>query len=238
MYLEGGDVWYYDPMGSGYDFCPLFGIDATNDGTSNMGPVIGQNSTFTQGMNFNYAGENSFMDHISPSSSGAFLIFQDGDNSFDCGVAYNEGSYRTVGSSFELGLLTDGANPSTRAILLDSIMHFFEITTGIEEKETYTDATAIGFSVFPNPCRGAVSIKYNPGAASHLTAAGNVYLKIFDASGRVVTELHDNPSPEVGEQTMKWYGKDRFGRRLPEGVYFLKFVAGDYVVTEKIVLLR
>ncbi len=238
MYLEGGDVWYYDPMGGGYNFCPLFGISATADGTSDMGPVVGQNGTFTQGMNFNYSGENSFMDHISPGSANAFLIFRDGNDNYDCGVAYDEGSYRTVGTSFELGLLTDGTNPSRRATLLDSIMHFFEITTGIKESTTYNGVAAVGFCAFPNPCRRMVSIKYNSDAASQLPAAGLVCLKIYDASGRLVNEFQENPSPGAGEQTILWYGEDRSGRRLPEGVYFLKFVAGDYVVTEKIVLLK
>jgi len=131
VYLEGGDIWYYDPpwMG-GYDFGPLFGIDAIADGTSDLGPVLGESGTFTDAMNFTYSGENSYMDHINATGTG-FLIFHDGNNAYNCGVANDPGTYRTVGTSFELGLLNDATPPSTRTALLDSIMKFF----GIAEPE-------------------------------------------------------------------------------------------------------
>lgn len=129
MYMEGSDVWYYDPgYANGYDFGPLFGIQGLADGTGDLSPVIGENGTFTRNMNFAYGGENSYVDHIDPIGTG-FLIFHDGDNAYNCGVANNPGVYRTVGTSFELGLLYDGAVPSTRAVLLDSIMMFFGIAS-------------------------------------------------------------------------------------------------------------
>jgi hypothetical protein len=230
MYLEGGDVWYFDPP-TGYDFGPLFGVNAVADGSSNMGPVIGQSGTFTEGMNFNYSGENSYMDHISSGSANAFLIFRDNNDDYDCGVAYDEGSYRTVGASFELGLLTDGAAPSTRAALLDSIMHFFGITTGIQETECIRDLTHITFDIFPNPCRGKVTIKY-------CTPDATILLKIYDISGRIVDQFQQNPNPGISVQTITWHGKDESGRRLPNGVYFVEFDTGDHVFTEKIIFLR
>ncbi len=126
MYLEGGDVWYFDPEYGGYDFGPLFGINAVSDGGDNLGPVVGESDAFTNGMNFTYGGENVWVDHINPTGTG-FLIFHDGDDAYNCGVANKAGMYRTVGTSFELGLLNDGTAPSTRAVLLDSIMDFFGI---------------------------------------------------------------------------------------------------------------
>ncbi len=125
VYLEGGDVWYYDPLyQGGYDFGPLFGINATADGSRDLGPVLGKTGTFTKNMDFNYGGENWWVDHIDPTGTG-FVILYDGDNDYNCGVANDAGSYKTVGTSFELGLLTDANAPSTRAVLLDSIMKFF-----------------------------------------------------------------------------------------------------------------
>jgi hypothetical protein len=114
MYLEGGDVWYYDPpYQGGYDFGPLFGIDAVSDGTGDLSPVLGESGTYTEGMNFTYSAENSFIDHIDPTGSG-FLIFRDGNNNYNCGVANDAGTYNTVGSSFELGGLVDGSGVSSK----------------------------------------------------------------------------------------------------------------------------
>ncbi len=131
MYLEGGDVWYWDPFhAGGYNFGPLFSINGTADGHDDLGPVVGESGTFTEGMDFAYGGENSFIDLIDTMGTG-FQIFHDGNDNYICGVANDPGTYRTVGTTFELGLLNDGDAPSTRAALLDSIMKFFGI--GIPE---------------------------------------------------------------------------------------------------------
>jgi hypothetical protein len=233
MYLEGGDVWYYDPP-SGYNFCPLFGIDAVADGTSDLGPVVGENNAFTTGMNFNYGGENSWIDHINPTGTG-FLIFHDGNDNYNCGVANDAGTYKTVGTSFELGLLTDGTAPSTRDALLDSIMNFFGIGggTGVEEyaKITglplYTELAA----VYPNPGIRVMNIRYG---IAHESA---VSLDLYDAAGRLVRTLAHGVT-EPGYYTVRWDGCDNVGRHVPAGVYFVKLKSEDYVRVEKTILLR
>lgn len=128
MYLEGGDVWYYDPLyQNGYNFAPLFGLNAIADGSGDLGTIQGLVGTFTQGMSFSYGGENSWIDHIQEQASGSFNIFENLSPSYYCGVAYVTGERRTVGTSFKLGGLNDGSPPSTKAALLDSIMHFFGV---------------------------------------------------------------------------------------------------------------
>ncbi len=228
VYLEGGDVWYFDPP-SGYDFGPLFGINASADGSSDMGPVIGQANTFTQGMNFNYSGENSWMDHIDPNGTG-FLIFQDGDDNYNCGVANDATGYRTVGTSFELGLLTDATPPSTRAVLLDSIMHFFGITTGVQIIKTQLPGFRTTLEIFPNPCRGTMYFKIE--SPSGLSQDNEII--IYDVSGRAVMQY---PDVKCNEQ-ISWTGQDRFGRTLPGGVYFVKFRSRHAEETRKAVFLK
>jgi len=232
VYLEGGDVWYYDPLGSGYNFCPLFGISATDDGTSDGGPFVGQNTTFTEEMNFNYAGENSFIDHISPTGTG-FLIFRDGDQMYDCGVANDANAgYKTVGLSFELGGLIDASGPSTREALLDSIMHFFGITTGIDEL-TKLDARALTMQVAPNPFSNLIKISFSIGHS-----AESIELKIYDATGRLIKSLDPVPSTENHASSVFWNGTDGRGRRLPAGVYFVTLNTETQSETQKIILVE
>jgi len=231
-YMEGGDVWYYDPLGSGYNFCPLFGITATLDGNDDMGPVVGQNNTFTAGMNFNYAGENSFMDHISPGNANAFLIFRDSDNNYDCGVAHNASGYRTIGTSFELGLLTDGSPPSTRSALLDSIMRFFNITTGIEEI-TMRDVKTLSLHVAPNPFTKLTTVSFGIGQS-----AKSIELKIYDTTGRLVRNLYCAMPHAPCTMQIVWDGRDDQNRQLSSGVYFVQLAADDNKQTTKVILLR
>jgi len=236
MYLEGGDVWWYDPQVNGHDFSPVFGIEALADGSNNMGPVLGQPNTFTANMLFGYQGENTYMDHVGPGSTNAFLIFADGDDNYTCGVAYNEGSYRTIGTSFELGLLTDSIAPSTRAILLDSIMHFFDITTGIKEIQSSSKHISYTFDIFPNPFKDKVIMYYSATSLIHENA--RVVLKIYDACGRLVNQIRNNPNQQPQDNMLVWYGEDEKGRKVPNGVYFANFEADGFTTTKKLVLLR
>jgi hypothetical protein len=232
MYLEGGDVWYYDPP-TGYDFGPLFGINATADGSADMGPVVGQSGTFTVGMNFAYGGENSWMDHISPTGTG-FLVFVDGNNAYDCGVANDAGTYRTVGTSFELGLLTDGSGVSTRAALLDSIMKFFGIVLnpGVGEGGMAgLPVRTMMSAMYPNPASRHLVISYQ------VAQATVVDVKVFDAAGRLVRSVASGVH-EPGFYAVQWDGADTKGRAVPAGVYFVQMNTSDYTRTEKAVLVR
>ncbi|MGB9720572.1 MAG: C25 family cysteine peptidase [bacterium] len=272
LYIEGGDVWYYDPFNGGYDFSNIFGLNPVDDGGSNMGPVGGIAGTFTQGMDFNYGGENEYMDHISPSHPGAFLIFRDTDNYFDCGVAYDAGTYRTVATSFELGALIDGTPPSTRAVLLDSIMHFFGASHGINENNfPKLISTMPSLQVYPSPFRNHCVIKFQiPGTKSQTNPESQipndnvgqgfslaqvvssqypvVSIKIYDISGRSVKQFNhlsaNHPPRNLADGGIQpfnqvvWYGDDDAGRRLPAGVYFVKFDCENYRNVKKAVLLR
>ena len=233
-YLEGGDVWYFDPLGGGHDFNPLFGTNATGDGSNNMGPLNGLSGTFTEGMSFGYGGENNFMDHISPASANAFLIMRDSNDSYDCGVAYDQGTYRTVASSFELGLLNDGSLPSTRSNLLDSIMHFFNINTGIEEYPAqYCPYTPV-LNVFPNPFRGVLNIECHIRTMDNEDRENGSAIRIYDVTGRLVRTFSIIRSDGINQ----WEGVDDNGRKVSAGVYFVKVSARDAGACTKVVLMK
>ncbi|MDD5087427.1 MAG: C25 family cysteine peptidase [bacterium] len=122
-YLEGGDIWAYQ---SPAPLAGYFHITALSDGSANAGPVGGNPEAFSSGMVFEYAGENSFMDQLA-AGDGAELLLRNqrpGANYAVC-VAYDGGAYRTVGSSIELGSLTDDQFPSTRVNLFREIAEFF-----------------------------------------------------------------------------------------------------------------
>jgi hypothetical protein len=232
VYLEGGDVWHYDPLVSGYDFRPLFGMLSTSDGTNDGGPFAGQTGSFTQDMYFIYGGENNFIDHISPSASGSFLIFRDDNQLYDCGVAYDAGTYKTVGLSFELGGLVDGTNNSTREALLDSIMNFFGMTTGIEEI-TQLDVKTLSLSLAPNPFTKMTTVSFSIGQS-----AESIELKIYDATGRLVRNLSDAMPHAPGAMQISWDGTDQTNRKLPSGVYFVTLQTGEHSESRKVLLVR
>ncbi len=239
LYLEGGEVWYYDPMIGGYDFAPLFGINPMSDGTGNLGPVVGQPGTFTQGMFFYYAGENYSMDQIDTLGGNAVLIFMDNDNGYGCGVANDAVAYKTVGTSFELGALVDLGGVSTRSALLDSIMHFFGISpTGIKENAEL-DVEVTTLQIYPNPFTQQAEIRFTIHDSRYTT--GNPVLNIYDVSGRLVKSFSPASCVTDHESRITWDGTDEVGRLVPAGVYFVHLAAdktGDDAEVEKVVVLR
>jgi hypothetical protein len=227
LYMEGADVWYYDVLfGNGHDFRHLCGIEGVSDGTNDMGPVIGQNNTFTENMIFDYYGENAYMDHINPAGPGSFLIFEDQNNNYNCGVAKRTDTYRTIGTSFELGLLHDNTPPSTRGVLLDSIMRFFNIGLKIAEQPHVQTPVNYNFAIAVNPLKDILRIKFWSPDKSLIS------IVLYDVCGRCMGKnIFNTIEQGINDLLIPV-------RALPAGVYFVKCTGPGYDKTEKIVLIR
>uniref|UniRef100_A0A7C4XV01 T9SS type A sorting domain-containing protein n=1 Tax=candidate division WOR-3 bacterium TaxID=2052148 RepID=A0A7C4XV01_UNCW3 len=256
IYLEGGECWYFDPLIMyGYDFNPYFMIHPLNDGSSNLGPVEGMPGTFTNLMFFDYSGENFYLDQIDSRGDG-FRIFYDQDDDYYCGVASAVENRKTVGISFEIAGLVDNQN-ATKEILIDSIMHFFEIEhTDIEERPPTISGSGITLLTSPNPFHDRLVIQY----ASEITGNRKLILRIYDASGRQVKSsiLPQRVSSKDEEVTwgyplnpgycdtgrsakihrVVWDGKDDQGYILPSGVYFCRLISGEITITKKVIKLQ
>jgi len=242
VYLEGGDVWFGDPLANhGYDFCPLFDIARVSNTIGLFPGVTGINGTFTQDMLFTYEGETTMIDCID-SISGSSVIFRNTHNNLSCGVAAN---HTTVGLSFELGGLIDTILPSTKLILIDSIMEYFGIPpTGIKEYDQIINEQQITFSIAPNPFRKLITLKLQiPRTKSQINSKSQIALKIYDVSGRLVKDFSRLTLDAQHSTLLSWDGMDDNNRRVAEGVYFVHLVvdrAGqeNYQKTEKIIFLK
>ncbi len=128
LYMEGGDTWAYDPNTPVHS---MFYINGIADGSADMGTILGQDGTFAEGMTFDYLGDNDWMDHIEPIAP-AFKFFENQSPQYGTGVAYNDGNYKTIGTSHEFGGLVDGSSPSTKAELMAAYLEFLGITVTLQ----------------------------------------------------------------------------------------------------------
>ncbi len=85
---------------------------------------------------------------------------------------------------------------------------------------------------FPNPFNPATTIHYDVKAGG-----GQVSLRIFDVSGRVVRTLVDGRQTE-GAKSVTWNGTNDAGQRVASGIYFYRMSAPGFTETKKMVLLR
>ncbi len=114
LYIEGGDLWGFDPGQGAWDLLPWTGVASAEDGSSDLATVQGvANALIPQvdGYSWAYGGENNWIDRLTPATNPPYGgtaagYLQNPDVGYYCGVAYDQGVWRTVGNSFELGGLS------------------------------------------------------------------------------------------------------------------------------------
>ncbi|MBT5055249.1 MAG: T9SS type A sorting domain-containing protein [Gemmatimonadetes bacterium] len=84
---------------------------------------------------------------------------------------------------------------------------------------------------YPNPFNSGTVIRFA------LPQAGKVSLSIYNLAGQRVAEPIRGVR-QAGTYTVHWDGRDQAGRELASGLYFYHLLAGDWVHTRKMVLLR
>ncbi|GAB6281920.1 MAG: hypothetical protein STSR0008_06640 [Ignavibacterium sp.] len=84
---------------------------------------------------------------------------------------------------------------------------------------------------YPNPFNPLTIIKYGIPKSSLVT------IKIYNIIGQQVRTLI-NEEKDAGEYQVQWDGKNDFGQNVSSGTYLYRVIAGDYVKTLKMILLR
>jgi hypothetical protein len=136
---------------------------------------------------------------------------------------FDSGWFSGAGYCYKVSAVDVHGNESEYAVLTD------EQITG-DEPIPVPDATFLAQN-FPNPFNPRTTISFG------LKEKSNVSLKIYDTAGRLVTSLVDDSLP-AGEYLVDWNGLDKGGKPVASGVFLYKLVAGKFVRTRKMVLLR
>jgi hypothetical protein len=92
---------------------------------------------------------------------------------------------------------------------------------------------AIAFAahpIFPNPARQQCRIGFD------LPLPTRVWIDVFDITGRRVAQLADGRAFEAGRQSLEWDLIDRYGRRVPAGIYLVRVDAGRDRAVSRVVV--
>ncbi|MCF8229555.1 MAG: succinylglutamate desuccinylase/aspartoacylase family protein [Bacteroidales bacterium] len=184
LYMEGGDTWYFD---ASTPLHPYFNIQGLSDGDGDLDTLRGMPGFITDGMEFNYSGENSFIDRIKPINY-AVRLFDNSDPVYTSAVAFEGGTYQTVGTSFEFGGLEDGDSPSTKIQWLKNILNFFDgVYTNIELPYNTKDFHCI---VYPNPCKKDFYIIFDAPMHKHIS------IDVYNIKGRKIYSKNVRNTPD------------------------------------------
>ncbi|MBE0433882.1 hypothetical protein IBX73_10525 [candidate division WOR-3 bacterium] len=143
-----------------------------------------------------------------------------------------ENETQTVGIQYNYNAVYDSlAVPITDSFAIRYTT--IQPTPGIAEHDDLSIAPARTtlMNIHPNPFVSSMSISYQVAARSRVS------LRVYDAAGRMVSVLAEGVR-EPGYYTAAWQGRDDQGRKVPAGVYFVRFDTDDCLKVQKTVLLR
>jgi len=84
---------------------------------------------------------------------------------------------------------------------------------------------------YPNPFNPTTVIEYA------LPKTSDVRIQIYNILGQEVRNLV-NERQEAGYKIIHWDGKDDHGKEVGSGIYFYRILAGNFVKSKKMVLLK
>ncbi len=146
-------------------------------------------------------------------------------------VPIAEGEYQIAKIPFNL------SNP--KDIAINKIIVADENNNALQKVEVeiiYSDAFEIPVDYwlsqnYPNPFNPTTKVKFS------VPVDGSVTLKVYNMLGQEIATLFDG-NAQKGTYSLSWDGKDSKGNTVSSGTYIYKMIAGDFVQSKKMVLLK
>jgi hypothetical protein len=221
IYMEGRKTWRDDPP---VPIQPKFNIN-TVPVVGVYDTINGMDGTFTQGLSLSNDATTPFSFYYMEPVEPAFSILQDNSTGQVCAVAYDAGTYKTIGALFEYGTMSD-LSPEAMRKLMTAYLQFFGIPVepvGVEEQGGMEAGRHGGMGawgqgglvVWPNPSGGQLAVGGQQSAVGGQRSAAKI--EICDLVGRALLRIENISSFP--------YQIDISG--LQDGMYVLKVILKD-----------
>jgi hypothetical protein len=148
----------------------------------------------------------------------------------DGGTKMASSGYVVRGS---IGQPTIGKIAGTGYVAYIGFWHPYPVGPGIEE-DLFDRALPLVFSLsqnYPNPVTASTTIRYS------LAQKTGVELAVYNTAGQRMGDLV-RETQDAGHYSVRWNFGEVSGTELPNGVYFYRIAAGDFIETRKMVIMR
>ncbi len=223
----GGD----SPLSTGDDIIiGMAGDPITNQWAEN--PILFNFDAFLGGSNW---GDYVAADETLPNAATIFLGGLSGEGNGVRNVNAFGGA--TVYVPFDLAAMADTLDTGEPYMLNDAnifvknVVEWMDAATGIGDKPVASKLTYKLEANYPNPFNPTTTIKYT------IKDRANVSLTIYNTLGeKVKTLVNDSQAPN--NYTVTWNGTNDKGARVASGVYIYRLTAGDFVASQKMILMK
>ncbi|MBU1699746.1 MAG: T9SS type A sorting domain-containing protein [Candidatus Eisenbacteria bacterium] len=106
---------------------------------------------------------------------------------------------------------------------------WIDMIADVSEEENGLVTDSPGLTLWPSPTSGPATISFA------LNKVSEIELSIYDIVGRKVRDLVNGELP-AGSHNVSWDGRAHDGRRLSQGIYFVRMRSDQPIATSKIVL--
>ncbi len=105
--------------------------------------------------------------------------------------------------------------------------------------EDLTNSLPVNWTLYqnyPNPFNSSTTIEFD--VPEVVGKVPRLAVQIFDLLGRKVITIEKGNYDAGMRYRVVWDGRNEAGEHVASGVYFYRLLAGDYVSTKKMVLLK
>jgi hypothetical protein len=149
---------------------------------------------------------------------------------YEYGYTTNEGEITLNLETLIPGYMYVTVTAKNKIPYVDSIL---VVSTHVEETKELSIGSFLNLSVSPNPFTNSTDIRY------WMTDNRQKYaLKIYDITGRLVSDLSRQISVIGYQASVRWDGCDNMGNRLPAGVYFVQGLTSEETLTVPVLVVR
>jgi len=129
----------------------------------------------------------------------------------------------------------DDVNPDANGDGVIDILDIVYVLNGVQASPMQPLVNSLGVS-YPNPCNPEAWIPFK------LAESSDVVVKIFNSRGQLVKEIdlgYRNPGNYITRSSSAyWDGMNKYGEKVPSGIYFYNIKAGNFTATKKMIVLK
>ena len=133
-------------------------------------------------------------------------------------------------SNISTNVILTSVSMNDNLFLTDRDTAIVEVAVNVEDEKLIPKDFEL-FQNYPNPFNPITVIKYG------LPKSSNISLVIYNVMGQEIMRWEEqNAQPGYHEQT--WGSTNQYGEQVATGIYLYRILAGDFVQTRKMVLLK
>lgn len=230
LYLEGTTTWYIDPQTALHSKFNMHVITLANWISFNS--LLGVDGSFAEGLQFDFTGVYNLLPCYFQPIAPAFPVFRaDNGEGIYTMTAFENATYKTIGSILEFGSFGDSNAMAERKELMTGILEFFglkDYIIAVPEKEIL-DSAGLFVAVSPNPFKDVVHFQIaseNPEP---------IVISIFTMHGQAILQLSFDQKSTGIREIISIDLASQSGGFLSPGIYYYRVLSGKSVATGKLV---